>query len=78
MTNRNLGWLIYASYMCSSIFLYGQTTKEPADTIITGMVVTMDGQRHIYDDGAVAVTAAPLYRSNCSPMSSTCCPGRHG
>jgi 5-methylthioadenosine/S-adenosylhomocysteine deaminase len=43
--------------MCSSIFLYGQTTKEPADTIITGMVVTMDGQRHIYDDGAVAVTA---------------------
>ncbi|MGA3092298.1 MAG: amidohydrolase [Terriglobales bacterium] len=36
--------------------LSGQSPKEHADTIITGMVVTMDGQRHIYEDGAVAVT----------------------
>ena len=33
-----------------------ERTRERADTIITGMVVTMDGQRHIYDDGAVVVT----------------------
>ncbi|MGA8539773.1 MAG: amidohydrolase [Terriglobales bacterium] len=39
-----------------SILLYGQTTKERADTIITGTVVTMDGPRHIYNDGAVVVT----------------------
>ncbi len=32
-----------------------QTTKQPADTIVTGMVVTMDAKRSIYDDGAVAV-----------------------
>ncbi len=39
-----------------SILVYGQATKERADTIITGMVVSMDGQRHIFDDGAVVVT----------------------
>src|ERR1039458_7035336 len=33
----------------------GQITKERADTIVTGMVVTMDGSRSIFDDGAVAV-----------------------
>jgi 5-methylthioadenosine/S-adenosylhomocysteine deaminase len=33
----------------------GQMTKERADTIVTGMVVTMDGSRSIFDDGAVAV-----------------------
>ncbi|MGA7290922.1 MAG: amidohydrolase [Terriglobales bacterium] len=43
-------------YLAVSILLYGQTTKQTADTIITGMVVTMDGQRHIYHDGAVVVT----------------------
>jgi 5-methylthioadenosine/S-adenosylhomocysteine deaminase len=39
-----------------SIFLYGQSTKERADTIVTGgIVVTMDSDRHIYEDGAVVV-----------------------
>src|SRR5450755_3253943 len=39
-----------------SIFLYGQSTKERADTIVTGgIVVTMDGDRHIFEDGAVVV-----------------------
>src|SRR6202142_3947968 len=40
-----------------SIVLYGQPTKESADTIVTGgIVVTMDSERHIFRDGAVAVT----------------------
>jgi 5-methylthioadenosine/S-adenosylhomocysteine deaminase len=56
MINRNIFWLFCVFYISSSIILYGQTKREPADTIITGMVVTMDEQRHIYDDGAVAVT----------------------
>ena len=56
MTNRSICWLFCGFHVCFSLCLYGQTTKERADTIITGMVVTMDGQRHIYDDGAVVVT----------------------
>jgi 5-methylthioadenosine/S-adenosylhomocysteine deaminase len=60
MINRGLYWLFCAVLLLFSILLYGQTNgqsaKEHADTIITGMVVTMDGQRHIYDDGAVVVT----------------------
>src|SRR5580698_6287177 len=56
MINRNIFWLFCVFYISSSIILYGQTKRETADTIITGMVVTMDEQRHIYDDGAVAVT----------------------
>jgi len=36
---------------------WSQDPKHPADLIVAGgMVVTMDGQRSIYDDGAVAVT----------------------
>src|ERR1700681_272823 len=57
MTTKNVLSLVCAFHLCLSVLLYGQTTKEHADTIITGgMVVTMDGQRHIYDDGAVVVT----------------------
>ena len=57
MTNKSRLWLICAFHILCSILLYGQATKEHADTIITGgAVVTMDGQRHIYDDGAVVVT----------------------
>jgi 5-methylthioadenosine/S-adenosylhomocysteine deaminase len=60
MINRGRHWLFCTFHVCFSILLYGQTTpvtnhKERADAIITGMVVTMDGQRHIYDDGAVVV-----------------------
>src|SRR6267378_1508769 len=56
MTTKSVFSLFCAFHVCLSILLYGQTTKEHADTIISGgMVVTMDGQRHIYDDGAVVV-----------------------
>src|SRR5271163_4597975 len=67
MANRSGWWLFCAFHIWVSILLYGQTepvatghvstSKERADAIITGgSVVTMDGQRHIYDDGAVVVT----------------------
>src|SRR6266849_3637502 len=57
MTTKTVVSLFYTFHICFSMLLYGQTTREHADTIITGgMVVTMDSQRHIYDDGAVVVT----------------------
>jgi 5-methylthioadenosine/S-adenosylhomocysteine deaminase len=34
----------------------GQNTKQTADFVVTGMVVTMDGSRSIYEDGAVAIS----------------------
>lgn len=55
MTKRITYWVFCAFYFSLSLLVYGQT-KNTADTIITGMVVTMDGQRHIYQDGAVVVT----------------------
>src|SRR6266403_2476245 len=56
MTTKNVFSLFCTFHVCFSILLYGHTTKERADTIITGgTVVAMDGQRHIYDDGAVVV-----------------------
>jgi 5-methylthioadenosine/S-adenosylhomocysteine deaminase len=49
--------LFSACFVCFSILLHGQSTKQRADTIVTGgIVVTMDGQRRIYNDGAVVVT----------------------
>ncbi len=57
MTPKNAFSLFCTFHVCLSILVYGQTTKEHADTIISGgIVVTMDGQRHIYEDGAVVVT----------------------
>jgi len=56
MTKKSGYWLFCALHVCFSVLSHGQTTKERADTIITGAVVTMDGPRHIYDDGAVVVT----------------------
>jgi 5-methylthioadenosine/S-adenosylhomocysteine deaminase len=61
MIKRNIFWLFCVFYVFFSIPLCAQLTpvertRERADTIITGMVVTMDGQRHIYSDGAVVVT----------------------
>src|SRR5258707_1632462 len=56
MTPKNVFSLFCTLHVCFSIFLYGKTTKEHAEPIIPGgMVVAMDGQRHIYDDGAVVV-----------------------
>jgi 5-methylthioadenosine/S-adenosylhomocysteine deaminase len=56
MTRKSGYRLFCALHICFSILLNAQTKKERADTIVTGMVVTMDGQRHIYGDGAVVVT----------------------
>src|SRR6202049_5101282 len=47
--------VIGAFEACWSSLVYGENIKVRADTIITGIVVSMDGQRHIYDDGAVVV-----------------------
>jgi 5-methylthioadenosine/S-adenosylhomocysteine deaminase len=57
MKNRRLSWLLLCAFqLLIALFLPAQT-KQKADLIITGgMVVTMDGPRSIYDDGAVAVT----------------------
>lgn len=45
-----------ALFINFSILLQAQTTKQHADTIITGgTVVTMDSDHHIYSDGAVVV-----------------------
>lgn len=56
MKNRSVRFLFCVFATCSSICLYGQSTRQHADTIITGMVVSMDGERHIYNDGAVVVS----------------------
>lgn len=58
--NRGCYWLFCVVHLFGSILLYGQALhvanhKERADTIITGLVVSMDGQRRVYDDGAVVV-----------------------
>jgi 5-methylthioadenosine/S-adenosylhomocysteine deaminase len=57
MTNKKCSWILLCVFpLLSALFLRGQT-KEKADLIVTGgMVVTMDGTRSIYDDGAVVVT----------------------
>src|SRR5271154_3554058 len=60
MTNRKLCWLFCAFPVSFSILLSGQSAtlqnKERADAIVTGgTVVTMDGPRTVYDDGAVVV-----------------------
>lgn len=54
MQNRNCWWLLVLQVFFS-LFLYGQSAKQSADLIATGMVVTMDSSRSIYDDGAVVV-----------------------
>jgi 5-methylthioadenosine/S-adenosylhomocysteine deaminase len=54
MTKRCV-YCLSALYVCFSVLLHAQKTKEHADTIVTGAVVTMDAQHHIYDDGAVVV-----------------------
>jgi 5-methylthioadenosine/S-adenosylhomocysteine deaminase len=58
MKNCNRSWILLCSFLLliSALFLNGQT-KEKANLLITGgTVVTMDGSRSIYDDGAVVVT----------------------
>jgi 5-methylthioadenosine/S-adenosylhomocysteine deaminase len=48
-------WLSFAAFVFLQPTLHAQADKFTADTMITGIVVTMDGQRHIYNDGAVVV-----------------------
>ena len=65
MTQKTGYWLFCVLQICFSILLYGQTTpavasKERADTIITGMVVTMDGPRRRHRCGAVAVNGETI------------------
>jgi 5-methylthioadenosine/S-adenosylhomocysteine deaminase len=55
MTAKNLFSLFFTFHISFSILLYAQSPKERVDTIVTGIVVSMDGQRHVYDDGAVVV-----------------------
>jgi 5-methylthioadenosine/S-adenosylhomocysteine deaminase len=57
MKNKKRSWLLLCAFqLLFAVFLPAQT-KQKADLIVTGgMVVTMDGPRSIYDDGAVAVT----------------------
>jgi 5-methylthioadenosine/S-adenosylhomocysteine deaminase len=56
MKNKSACCFFCVFQLFFSILLYGQTSKERVDTLIDGgIVVTMDGSRHIYDDGAVAV-----------------------
>jgi 5-methylthioadenosine/S-adenosylhomocysteine deaminase len=59
MTIRRSGALVCIFVVFWSSLALGQAadhiTKQPADTIVTGMIVTMDGSRSVVDDGAVAV-----------------------
>jgi 5-methylthioadenosine/S-adenosylhomocysteine deaminase len=55
MTIKTVLSLFCTFHIFFSILLYGQSPKERVDTIVTGIVVSMDGQRHVYDDGAVVV-----------------------
>ncbi len=48
---------VIAFAIASSIVGFGQAAKQQVDTIVTGMVVTMDSNRAIYNDGAVAIRA---------------------
>ena len=55
MKNRR-GWLLICLFHVFLFLpLYGQNAKQGADTIVTGIVVTMDDSRSILVDGAVAV-----------------------
>jgi 5-methylthioadenosine/S-adenosylhomocysteine deaminase len=57
MTLRRSLFLVLTLQCLHSLSLLSQTTKQRAELIVTGgMVVTMDGPRSIYEDGAVAVT----------------------
>src|SRR5271157_5325080 len=56
MISRQSLVLVVVSQFLLATFLWSQTTKEKVDLIISsGTVVTMDGPRTIYDDGAVVV-----------------------
>jgi hypothetical protein len=56
MTIKSGFWLFCAFHIFCSVFGHGQDAKEHADTIINGMVVSMDGQRLEPTDPRAATT----------------------
>src|SRR6202041_1906582 len=49
-------WVITTAVsLLFSALSFSQKAKLPADLLVTGIVVTMDADRHIYDDGAIAI-----------------------
>jgi len=52
MRHKNAGCI---AVFIATTLAFGQPAKSPADLLVTGIVVTMDPDRHIYDDGAVAI-----------------------
>ena len=54
MKLREISWLAMIT-VWASIMALGQA-KQPADLIVTGIVVTMDSARTVYNDGAVAIS----------------------
>lgn len=55
ITRKGVCWYLRGLLLFSSLNLHAQAQKEKADTMITGIVVSMDEQRHIYKEGAVVV-----------------------
>ena len=54
MPNKHGCWMLVVQVLFSAV-LFGQGAKQRADLLVSGMVVTMDGSRSVYEDGAVAV-----------------------
>src|ERR1700723_3778514 len=49
-------WVITTAVsLLFSALSFSQKAKLPADLLVTGIVVTMDADRHIYDDGAIVI-----------------------
>jgi len=55
MKNRSGWFLVCICVIFLLPFVLAQSPKQSADTIVEGMIVTMDGGRSVFDDGAVAV-----------------------
>jgi 5-methylthioadenosine/S-adenosylhomocysteine deaminase len=47
--------------LLSSALSFSQNAKLPADLLVTGIVVTMDADRHIYNDGAIAIKSDSIF-----------------
>jgi 5-methylthioadenosine/S-adenosylhomocysteine deaminase len=47
--------------LLSSALSFSQNAKLPADLLVTGIVVTMDADRHIYNDGAIAIKSDTIF-----------------
>jgi len=57
MKNMHRSWIAFSAFLLISVLSLQGQTKVKVDLIVTGgMVVTMDGPRSIYEDGAIAAT----------------------